>query len=137
MAINPAAMDQCDKKCRCFTGANQGQAYNCEQPCYPGESFVKEKCDCYPKGGVCPSGVKGVLTSIIQTASGTRTATTFYPSLQGGSANGAGQVIDGVLQVFNGTSFLDAALSPFSEGDYDNGELIEDVLDQLELQECV
>jgi hypothetical protein len=136
MAINPADMSQCDKKCRCFTGDNQGQAYNCKQPCYPGEVFVAEKCDCYPEGDLCLNGVKGVLTSTIQTATSIREATTFFPQLMGGSANGAGRVIDGVLSVFDGASFIEAALSPFAVGQDDNGEEIVDVLDKLTLQEC-
>lgn len=137
MAINPAPMDQCDRKCRCNTGPNQGQAYSCNQPCLPGYQFVKEGCDCYPAGDVCPYGVDGVLTSTLTVGGLSQTATTFIPALKGGIANGAARVIDGSIQVFNGSNFVDAGRSPFVVGDDYNGQPITDVIDKLELAgEC-
>lgn len=141
MAINPASMDQCKSKCRCITGPNQGLAYQCDEPCLDGETFSVEHCECYPmetnSAGeieICPNGIGGTLISTLSSRVGGITVTTFFPSLQGGAAGGGGRVVDNVMQVFNGSSFVDVGRAPFEVGEEYLGQIITEVDHELVLQ---
>jgi len=48
MACPTANMDECNPKCRCLIGDCIGLAYDCGDPCPPGEEFNKETCECEP-----------------------------------------------------------------------------------------
>jgi hypothetical protein len=125
MAINPAPMDQCTLKARCLTGPNQGLAYNANDPCPAGQQFVAEVCDCFPIDTPCANGLSGTLTTNLSSRAGSQVVTTFYPSVQGGVASGGSRVlIDGTIQVHNGSSFVDVGVAPYKEGDEYDGQII-------------
>ena len=134
MAINPAPMDQCRAKCRCQTGPNQELAYECDRPCLDGFVFSSDECDCYPdleSSPVCPGGIDVTLTQQLSSRAGSVSVTTFYPSLPGGRVEGGGRVLDGKIQLFDGTTFVDAGTAPFNTGDEYLGQIIIDTQDVL------
>lgn len=133
MAINPAPMDQCLVKARCLTGPNEGLAYDLKQPCPAGQQFVPEVCDCFPIDTPCPAGIGGTLTSRLSSRLGNATVTTFYPTIQGGVAGGGSRVIDGQIQVFDGTAFVAAGVTPYNVGDEYGGQILTSVIHSFAL----
>ena len=133
MALNPAPMDQCQQKALCLTGPNQGLAYNANDPCPAGQQFVPEVCDCFAVGTPCPNGVGGTLTSRLSSRAGRTTVTTFYPSLQGGIAGGGSRVLNGQIQVFNGTEFVTVGLVTYNVGDEYGGQVITDAVHSFDV----
>lgn len=51
MTLKPANMDECEPKCKCFGGDNNGQAYNCEDPCAQNYVFNEITCNCDAQAG--------------------------------------------------------------------------------------
>ena len=133
MAINPAPMDQCTLKARCLTGPNQGLAYDLSNPCQPGEKFVAEICDCVVDAPPCSSSGSGTLTSSVSSRAGRATITTFYPVVTSAVPSGGSRVLDGVIQVYDGQSFVDVGTVPYGVGDEYGGELITDVIHSFEV----
>jgi hypothetical protein len=138
MAVNPAPMDQCQQKFRCLTGPNQGLAYDKENPCNAGEKFVVEVCDCCPDAEPCFGKGSGTLTSHLSSRAGHKTVTTFYPSIDGAAAGGCSRVLDGVVQVYNGTSFVDVGPAPYDVGDEYLGEIITSAVHTMDVSsQCI
>ena len=135
MAINPAPMEQCSKKCLCLTGDNQNLAYDCAKPCPDGFIFNQEACDCFPDVPPCSNGIAATVTSIIKGSGNVhRTETTFYPSLPNALAGGTARVIDGQIEVWDGTSFSQTGFQvPYQVGDELQGRKIQNVLSTVEL----
>ena len=137
MAINPAPMDQCTRKCRCLSGPNGGLAYNCDAPCPDGQTFLKEVCDCRPTDVVtCANGSMTLTSDLILSDSTISRVTTFYPGMSGYQSGGISRVIDGNIQAYNGTEWITLASSPFSPGDTYNGLKMTQVFERASLSAC-
>lgn len=123
MAINPAPMDQCQKKARCLSGDNQGLAYDSKNPCPADLQFVADICDCCPTGSPCANGISATLTSRLTSRAGFIEVTTFYPSVIG-FAQGCTRTDEDLIEVFNGTEFVSIGVPPYAVGDEYLGERI-------------
>ena len=139
MAIRPAPMGQCTLKTRCQTGLNKGLAYDSEQPCEDGFTFVQTFCDCFPQqcNVECSEDQTITLTSSLALASKGEVVTTYFPA-PGIEAGAAVRVVDGVIEVFNSCTgqFEFFANSPYQEGgDYD-GQSINSALEKAQVSLC-
>ena len=133
MAINPAPMDQCQKKARCQNGPNQGLAYDAKNPCPVDQQFVADICDCCPASDPCANGIAATLTTNLSSRTGYIEVTTFYPSITGGVAQGCTRSSKDLIEVFNGTEFVSVGVPPYSIGDEYLGQRITDAVHVLVL----
>lgn len=103
MAIKPAPMDQCSKKCRCRGGVNEGLAYDCHEPCENGDVFVAELCDCYAPCTACPGGYSGSITvsQYLMKTDGSMEAQTYYLPFSPTSTDPALRVYQGNVQFYD------------------------------------
>ena len=132
MAINPAPMDQCQKKARCQNGPNQGLAYDAKNPCPADQQFVDEICDCCPTVSPCANGIAATLTSRLTSRAGHAEVTTFYPSVPG-QPQGCTRSGDDLVEVFNGTEFISIGAPPYEVGDDYDGQRVTDAVHILVL----
>ena len=109
-------MDQCQVKTKCQTGVNQGLAYDAEQPCETGFSFVEPLCDCYQVqcGVMCSVDQTVTLTSNLSLRTRGVTLNTYFPApnLEAGTAM---RVVEGTVEAYNGCTneFEFFATSPY------------------------
>lgn len=125
MALGKYGVEDWEKNCRCKTGINKGELYDCASPCDKGERFNAFLCDCFPDEPPCPNGVSMVITSNISLRRGFDVVTTFVPLLTGVSRGAPARVIDdGLVQVHDGEEWIDVLQLPFTEGSEHGGSVI-------------
>ena len=128
MAIRPAPMGQCTKKTRCLHGPNKGFAYDANQPCEEGYTFVKELCDCrvLTCGEPCSHPQTVTLVSHLSLQTKGASVTTYLPVPADFNAGAAVRVYEGNVEIYNlcTSQFETLAPMPYAEGDIYDGERI-------------
>ena len=129
-------MDQCQIKCRALTGINQGQAYDCAQPCESGQEFVQSAYDCTGPCTPQPCARTMVLTANMTFTPGSPEVfdtANFYVSSSSNSDNGVApptKVVDGEAYTWDpcAKGWAGAGPVPYQAGDEYNGNTIADVV---------